>query len=143
AGSGNIVEAVRHMRRVQSEIRKLTTLSDDELMAEAKRLGAPFELVRQIAKTGKLPVPNFAAGGIATPADASLMMQLGAESVFVGSGIFKSEDPAARARAIVLATTYYNNPEKIAEVSAGLGEAMRGLDLAEIPENERLAKRGW
>jgi len=131
------------MRRVQSEIRKLTTLSDDELMAEAKRLGAPFELVRQIAKTGKLPVPNFAAGGIATPADASLMMQLGAESVFVGSGIFKSEDPAARARAIVLATTYYNNPEKIAEVSAGLGEAMRGLDLAEIPENERLAKRGW
>ncbi len=143
AGSGNIVEAVRHMRRVQSEIRKLTTLSDDELMAEAKRLGAPFELVRQIAKSGKLPVPNFAAGGIATPADASLMMQLGAESVFVGSGIFKSEDPAARARAIVLATTYYNNPEKIAEVSAGLGEAMRGLDLAEIPENERLAKRGW
>jgi len=143
AGSGNIVEAVRHMRRVQSEIRKLTTLSDDELMAEAKRLGAPFVLVRQIAKTGKLPVPNFAAGGIATPADASLMMQLGAESVFVGSGIFKSEDPAARARAIVLATTYYNNPEKIAEVSAGLGEAMRGLDLAEIPENERLAKRGW
>ncbi|HPN74177.1 MAG TPA: pyridoxal 5'-phosphate synthase lyase subunit PdxS [Candidatus Marinimicrobia bacterium] len=143
AGSGNIVEAVRHMRRVQSEIRKLTTLSDDELMAEAKRLGAPFELVRQIAKTGKLPVPNFAAGGIATPADASLMMQLGAESVFVGSGIFKSEDPAARARAIVIATTYYNNPEKIAEVSAGLGEAMRGLDLAEIPENERLAKRGW
>ena len=143
AGSGNIVEAVRHMRRVQSEIRKLTTLSDDELMAEAKRLGAPFELVRQIAKTGKLPVPNFAAGGIATPADASLMMQLGAESVFVGSGIFKSEDPAARARAIVLATTYYNNPEKIAEVSAGLGEAMHGLDLAEIPENERLAKRGW
>lgn len=143
AGSGNIVEAVRHMRRVQSEIRKLTTLSDDELMAEAKRLGAPFELVRQIAKTGKLPVPNFAAGGIATPADASLMMQLGAESVFVGSGIFKSEDPAARARAIVLATTYYNNPEKIAEVSAGLGEAMPGLDLAEIPENERLAKRGW
>ena len=143
AGSGNIVEAVRHMRRVQSEIRKLTTLSDDELMAEAKRLGAPFELVRQIAKTGKLPVPNFAAGGIATPADASLMMQLGAESVFVGSGIFKSADPAARARAIVIATTYYNNPEKIAEVSAGLGEAMRGLDLAEIPENERLAKRGW
>ena len=143
AGSGNIVEAVRHMRRVQSEIRKLTTLSDDELMAEAKRLGAPFELVRQIANTGKLPVPNFAAGGIATPADASLMMQLGAESVFVGSGIFKSADPAARARAIVIATTYYNNPEKIAEVSAGLGEAMPGLDLAEIPENERLAKRGW
>lgn len=143
AGSGNIVEAVRHMRRVQSEIRKLTILQDDELMAEAKRLGAPFELVRQVAKTGKLPVPNFAAGGVATPADASLMMQLGAETVFVGSGIFKSEDPAARARAIVLATTYYNNPEKVAEVSAGLGDAMPGLDLAEIPEEERLAKRGW
>jgi len=143
AGSGNIVEAVRHMRMVQSGIRKLTTLPDDELMAEAKRLGAPFEIVRQVAKTGKLPVPNFAAGGIATPADASLMMQLGAETVFVGSGIFKSEDPAARARAIVLATTYYNNPEKVAEVSAGLGEAMHGLDIAEIPEAERLAKRGW
>ncbi|MDD5539692.1 MAG: pyridoxal 5'-phosphate synthase lyase subunit PdxS [Candidatus Marinimicrobia bacterium] len=143
AGSGNIVEAVRHMRRVQSEIRKLTILQDDELMAEAKRLGAPFELVRQVAITGKLPVPNFAAGGVATPADASLMMQLGAETVFVGSGIFKSEDPAARARAIVLATTYYNNPEKVAEVSAGLGDAMPGLDLAEIPEEERLAKRGW
>ncbi len=143
AGSGNIVEAVRHMRMVQSEIRKLTTLRDDELMAEAKRLGAPFEIVRQVAKTGKLPVPNFAAGGVATPADASLMMQLGAETVFVGSGIFKSEDPAARAKAIVLATTYYNNPEKVAEVSAGLGEAMHGLDIAEIPDNERLAKRGW
>jgi len=143
AGSGNIVEAVRHMRMVQSGIRKLTTLQDDELMAEAKRLGAPFEIVRQVAKTGKLPVPNFAAGGVATPADASLMMQLGAETVFVGSGIFKSEDPAARARAIVLATTYYNNPEKVAEVSAGLGEAMHGLDIADIPENERLAKRGW
>jgi len=143
AGSGNIVEAVRHMRMVQSGIRKLTTLQDDELMAEAKRLGAPFELVRQVAKSGKLPVPNFAAGGIATPSDASLMMQLGAETVFVGSGIFKSEDPAARAKAIVLATTYYNNPEKLAEVSSGLGEAMHGLDLAEIPEAERLAKRGW
>jgi len=143
AGSGNIVEAVRHMRRVQSEIRNLTTLHNDELMAEAKRLGAPFELVRQIAKSGKLPVPNFAAGGIATPADASLMMQLGAETVFVGSGIFKSEDPPARARAIVMATTYYDNPQKVAEVSAELGEAMHGLDLAEIPENERLAKRGW
>lgn len=143
AGSGNIVEAVRHMRMVQSGIRKLTTLQDDELMAEAKRLGAPFEIVRQVAKTGKLPVPNFAAGGVATPADASLMMQLGAETVFVGSGIFKSEDPTARAKAIVLATTYYNNPEKVAEVSAGLGEAMHGLDIAEIPESERLAKRGW
>lgn len=143
AGTGNIVEAVRHMRMVQSEIRKLTTLRDEELMAEAKKLGAPFELVQKIAKTGKLPVPNFAAGGIATPADAALMMQLGAESVFVGSGIFKSEDPAKRARAIVLATTYYDNPDKLAEISADLGEAMKGLDLAEIPESERLAQRGW
>ncbi len=143
AGSGNIVEAVRHMRRVQSEIRRLTTLTNDELMAAAKQLGAPFEIVRQVAQTGKLPVPNFAAGGVATPADASLMMQLGAESIFVGSGIFKSEDPAARARAIVLATTYYNNPEKLAEVSTGLGEAMPGLDVAKMPEEERMAKRGW
>ncbi|MFA4839617.1 MAG: pyridoxal 5'-phosphate synthase lyase subunit PdxS [Candidatus Neomarinimicrobiota bacterium] len=143
AGSGNIVEAVRHMRCVQQEIRKLTTLLDDELMAEAKRLGAPFEIVKQVAKTGKLPVPNFAAGGIATPADASLMMQLGAESVFVGSGIFKSDDPAARARAIVLATTYYDNPEKVAEVSADLKSAMKGIDVATLPESERLATRGW
>jgi pyridoxal 5'-phosphate synthase pdxS subunit len=143
AGSGNIVEAVRHMRRVQSEIRRLTTLSNDELMAAAKQLGAPFEIVQQVAKTGRLPVPNFAAGGVATPADASLMMQLGAESIFVGSGIFKSEDPAARARAIVLATTYYNNPEKLAEVSMGLGEAMPGLDIAKMPEEERMARRGW
>jgi len=143
AGSGNIVEAVRHMRRVQQEMRKLTTLLDDELMAEAKRLGAPFEIVKQVAKTGKLPVPNFAAGGIATPADASLMMQLGAESVFVGSGIFKSDDPAARARAIVLATTYYDNPEKVAEVSAELKSAMKGIDVAILPESERMATRGW
>jgi pyridoxal 5'-phosphate synthase pdxS subunit len=143
AGSGNIVEAVRHMRRVQSEIRKLSVLKDDELMAAAKQLGAPFEIVRQIAKTGKLPVPNFAAGGVATPADASLMMQLGAETVFVGSGIFKSTDPAARAKAIVLATTYYNDPQKLAEVSSELGEAMPGIDIASIPEEERLAKRGW
>jgi len=143
AGSGNIVEAVRHMRRVQSEIRRLSTLTNDELMAAAKQLGAPFEVVQQVAQTGKLPVPNFAAGGVATPADASLMMQLGAESIFVGSGIFKSEDPAARARAIVLATTYYNNPEKLAEVSMGLGEAMPGLDIAKMPEAERMAKRGW
>ncbi len=143
AGSGNIVEAVRHMRRVQSEIKKLSTMSDDELMAEAKHLGAPFEIVRNVAKNGKLPVPNFAAGGVATPADASLMMQLGAESVFVGSGIFKSEDPAPRARAIVLATTYYDNPLKLAEISAELKDAMKGLDIAEIPENERLANRGW
>ncbi len=143
AGSGNIVEAVRHMRRVQSEIKKLSTMSDDELMAETKRLGAPFEIVRSVAKNGKLPVPNFAAGGIATPADASLMMQLGAESVFVGSGIFKSEDPAPRAKAIVLATTYYDNPLKLAEISAELKDAMKGLDIADIPENERLANRGW
>jgi len=143
AGSGNIVEAVRHMRRVQSEIKKLSIMSDDELMAEAKRLGAPFEIVRKVSKTGKLPVPNFAAGGVATPADASLMMQLGAESVFVGSGIFKSDDPAPRARAIVLATTYYDNPLKLSEISAGLKDAMKGLDIAEIPEKERLANRGW
>ncbi|MCD6440683.1 MAG: pyridoxal 5'-phosphate synthase lyase subunit PdxS [Candidatus Marinimicrobia bacterium] len=143
AGSGNIVEAVRHMRRVQSEIRKLSVLKDDELMAAAKQLGAPFEIVRQVAKTGKLPVPNFAAGGVATPADASLMMQLGAETVFVGSGIFKSADPAVRAKAIVLATTYYNDPQKLAEVSSELGKAMPGIDIASIPEEERLAKRGW
>ena len=143
AGSGNIVEAVRHMRQVQKDIRRLTTLPDDELMAAAKEMGAPFEIVRQVAKAGKLPVPNFAAGGVATPADAALMMQLGAETVFVGSGIFKSEDPAERAKAIVLATTYYNDPEKLAEVSMGLKDAMDGLDIASIPEEERLAKRGW
>jgi len=143
AGTGNIVEAVRHMRIVQNGIRRLTTLRDDELMAEAKKLGAPFEIVRQVSRKGKLPVPNFAAGGIATPADVSLMMQLGAESVFVGSGIFKSEDPAKRAKAIVLAVTYFNDPAKLAEISADLGEAMPGLDIAEIPETERLAKRGW
>ena len=142
AGTGNIVEAVRHMRKVQYGVKKLADLRDDELMAEAKRLGAPFEIVRQVAKLGRLPVPNFAAGGIATPTDASLMMQLGAESVFVGSGIFKSEDPPARARAIVLATTYYDNPDKLAEVSTDLKEAMKGLDLAEIPESERMANRG-
>lgn len=143
AGSGNIVEAVRHMRQVQKDIKALTVLRDDELMAAAKKLGAPFEIVKQVAKTGKLPVPNFAAGGVATPADAALMMQLGAETVFVGSGIFKSEDPAARAKAIVLATTYYNDPQKLAEISMDLKEAMEGLDIASIPEEERLAKRGW
>lgn len=143
AGSGNIVEAVRHMRLVQKELKALTVLRDDELMAAAKRLGAPFEIVRQVAKTGKLPVPNFAAGGVATPADAALMMQLGAESVFVGSGIFKSEDPPARAKAIVLATTYYNDPQKLAEISMDLKDAMEGLDIASIPEEERLARRGW
>jgi len=143
AGTGNIVEAVRHMRRVQSGIKKLTLLRDDELMAEAKALGAPFEIVRQVAKAKKLPVPNFAAGGIATPADASLMMQLGAESVFVGSGIFKSEDPPTRAKAIVMAATYYDNPEKLAEISAELKKAMQGQDINQIPEEERLARRGW
>ena len=143
AGSGNIVEAVRHMRMVVNGIKRLTSLSEAELMAEAKNLGAPFEIVKQVAKTGKLPVPNFAAGGIATPADASLMMQLGAESVFVGSGIFMSSDPAKRARAIVEATTHYKNPRILAKVSRGLKEAMKGLDISEIPEEQRMQERGW
>lgn len=143
AGSGNIVEAVRHMRTVQSQIKVLTTLEGEELMAQAKELGAPYSLVKQVAKLGKLPVPNFAAGGIATPADAALMMQLGAESVFVGSGIFKSEDPPVRAKAIVAAVTYYHDPAKLAEVSYGLKKAMKGLDIAEIPEEQRLQERGW
>ena len=143
AGSGNIVEAVRHMRLIVSSIKKLTVMREEELMAEAKRLGAPFEFVKKVAKIGKLPVPNFAAGGIATPADASLMMQLGAESVFVGSGIFKSEDPPQRARAIVEATTNYDKPEILARVSTGLKEAMEGIDIAEIPDEQRLQERGW
>lgn len=143
AGSGNIVEAVRHMRTIQTQMKELTIKSQDELMAVAKEMGAPFALVEQVAKTGKLPVPNFAAGGIATPADASLMMQLGAETVFVGSGIFMSEDPAERAKAIVEATTYYDDPKKLAEISAELKEAMKGLDMSEIPEGERLQERGW
>ncbi|UCH62208.1 MAG: pyridoxal 5'-phosphate synthase lyase subunit PdxS [Fidelibacterota bacterium] len=143
AGSGNIVEAVRHMRTIQSAIRRLTVMDQAQLMAESKELGAPFALVEQVAKIGKLPVPNFSAGGIATPADAALMMQLGAEAVFVGSGIFKSEDPAARAQAIVEATTYYNDPEKLSRISAGLKAAMRGLDMSEIPPEERLQERGW
>ncbi|MCH8303943.1 MAG: pyridoxal 5'-phosphate synthase lyase subunit PdxS [Candidatus Marinimicrobia bacterium] len=143
AGSGNIVEAVRHMRSVMGEIRTLTVMSEDEIMAESKRLSAPYELVKQTAKLGKLPVPNFAAGGIATPADASLMMQLGAESLFVGSGIFKSEDPAARAKAVVEATTHWDNPELLARVSEGLLEAMKGLDISEIPEGQLLQERGW
>ncbi len=141
AGSGNIVEAVRHMRVVQDGIRRLSVLPREELMAEAKNLGAPYDVVCWVAEHGKLPVPNFAAGGIATPADASLMMQLGAESVFVGSGIFKSEDPPARARAIVMATTHYMDAKKVAEASKGLGIAMRGLDIAQIPENELLQVR--
>ena len=143
AGSGNIVEAVRHMRTVVNDIKTLTTLKHDQLIAESKNMGAPLDLVIQISETGKLPVPNFAAGGIATPADASLMMQLGAETVFVGSGIFKSEDPEARAKAVVEATTHYQDPEKVLEASTGLKSAMKGLDMSEIPEDERLQERGW
>jgi pyridoxal 5'-phosphate synthase pdxS subunit len=143
AGSGNIVEAVRHMRTVMGAIRKITQLPDEELMAEAKNLGAPYELVRWVKENGKLPVPNFAAGGIATPADASLMMQLGAESVFVGSGIFKSQDPANRAKSIVEAVTHYRDPKVLAEVSRGLKEAMPGLDIAKMDQKELLQTRGW
>jgi pyridoxal 5'-phosphate synthase pdxS subunit len=143
AGTGNVVEAVRHIRAVWGGIRRVQALPEEELMAEAKAIGAPFELVLEVHKTGCLPVVNFAAGGLATPADAALMMQLGADGVFVGSGIFKSEDPERRARAIVKATTHYNDPKIIAEVSRGLGEAMRGLDIAAIPKEELLAPRGW
>jgi pyridoxal 5'-phosphate synthase pdxS subunit len=143
AGTGNIVEAVRHLRAVTSAIRRLGTLGPEELMREAKDLGAPYELVRRVAGEGRLPVPNFAAGGIATPADAALMMALGAESVFVGSGIFKSSDPAARARAIVEATTHHADARAVAEASRGLGEPMRGLEVAAIPAGERLQERGW
>ncbi|MDP6533358.1 MAG: pyridoxal 5'-phosphate synthase lyase subunit PdxS [Candidatus Marinimicrobia bacterium] len=143
AGSGNIVEAVRHMRMVTSSIKKLTTMGQDELMAEAKDMGAPFSLVQQVGKLGKLPVPNFAAGGVATPADASLMMQLGAETVFVGSGIFMSEEPAQRAKAIVEAVTYADDPGKLADISSGLKKAMKGLDISEIPEDQMLQERGW
>ncbi len=143
AGSGDIVEAVRHMRSVQSEMRRLTTLRPDELMTAAKDLGAPHALVCEVARAGKLPVPNFAAGGIATPADASLIMQLGAEAVFVGSGVFKSDNPAARAKAIVEATTYYDKPEVVARVSEGIGEAMPGIDVAKLEEKELLQTRGW
>jgi len=143
AGTGNIVEAVRHMRAVQDGIRRLQALPKEELVAEAKALGAPLELVMEVHKTGKLPVVNFAAGGIATPADAALMMQLGAEGVFVGSGIFKSSDPTARAQAIVKATTHYQDPAILAEVSKGLGTAMPGLDIKAIPQQELLAPRGW
>ena len=143
AGTGNVVEAVRHMRAVQGGIRRLHSLRRDELMAEAKRLGAPYELVCEVHETGKLPVVNFSAGGIATPADAALMMQLGAEGNFVGSGIFKSDDPLGYAKAILAATTYHDKPEIVAEVSAGLGPAMRGLDVAGMPKEELLATRGW
>jgi pyridoxal 5'-phosphate synthase pdxS subunit len=143
AGSGNIVEAVRHMRKLTGHIKRLTTLGPEELMAEAKELGAPYELVRWVAQNGRLPVPNFAAGGIATPADAALMMQLGAEAVFVGSGIFKSADPAARGRAIVQATTHYKDPEVLAKVSEELGEAMPGIETSKLAEKELLQTRGW
>lgn len=143
AGTGNIVEAVRHMRSVNRDIRRLQLMDSSELMAEAKRLGAPFHLVQSVARTGALPVPNFAAGGVATPADAALMMQLGAQSVFVGSGIFKSEDPALRAKAIVGAVTYYQDPEMLAQISMGLLDAMRGLDIRQLKKEELLARRGW
>jgi pyridoxal 5'-phosphate synthase pdxS subunit len=143
AGSGNIVEAVRHVRKVTGHMRRLTTLGPEELMAEAKELGAPYELVRLVARDGRLPVPNFAAGGVATPADAALMMQLGAEAVFVGSGVFKSSDPPARARAIVQATTHYRDPDALAKVSEELGEAMPGIETSKLAESERLATRGW
>ncbi len=142
-GTGNVVEAVRHMRAMMSEIRKLAGMAEDEVAAEAKRLGAPLELVREVKRLGRLPVVNFSAGGIATPADAALMMQLGADGIFVGSGIFKSKDPEARARAIVRATTHYNEPEVLAEVSKGLGEAMRGIEIATIRPEERMQDRGW
>jgi pyridoxal 5'-phosphate synthase pdxS subunit len=143
AGTGDIVEAVRHMRAVMRSLKLLTTLAEGELMAEAKKLGAPLELVRQVARTGKLPVPNFAAGGVATPADAALMMLLGAEAVFVGSGIFKSDDPDRRARAIVQAVANYNRPEVLAQVSQGLGVPMKGLSVRDLTEEQLLARRGW
>jgi pyridoxal 5'-phosphate synthase pdxS subunit len=143
AGTGNVVEAVRHMRSVQGGIRRLQSLRRDELMSEAKRLGAPYDLVVEIHESGRLPVVNFSAGGIATPSDAALMMQLGCDGNFVGSGIFKSEDPLGFAKAIVAATTYFDKPDVIADVSAGLGRAMPGLDVASMPKEELLATRGW
>jgi len=143
AGSGNIVEAVRHIRTIVKEMKHLTILGKEELVHEAKNLGAPLELVEWVAANGKLPTPNFSAGGIATPADAALVMQLGAEAVFVGSGIFKSEDPETRARAVVKAATYYNDPAKLLEASEELGEAMRGLDVSKLPQEELLQTRGW
>jgi len=143
AGTGNIVEAVRHMRAVWDGVRRLQSMPEEELMAEAKALGAPYELVKEVRQAGCLPVVNFAAGGVATPADAALMMQLGADGVFVGSGVFKSEDPERRGRAIVQATTHFNEPKIVAEVSRGLGEPMRGLDVKTLPQEELLATRGW
>ena len=143
AGSGNIVEAVRHIRTIVKEMKHLTILGKEELVHESKNLGAPLELVEWVAANGRLPVPNFSAGGIATPADAALVMQLGAEAVFVGSGIFKSEDPETRARAVVKAATYFNDPVKLLEASEELGEAMRGLDISKLPQEELLQTRGW
>lgn len=143
AGTGNVVEAVRHMRAVMSEIRKIQNMPDDELMNEAKKLNAPYELVKKVKELGRLPVVNFAAGGIATPADAALMMQLGADGVFVGSGIFKSENPEKRARAIVDAVAHYDDPDVLARVSRGIGEPMRGIDISKLREDELLQTRGW
>lgn len=143
AGTGDVVEAVRHARTVLGEIRRLQLMPDDELMTYAKNIGAPYSLVKEVKELGRLPVVNFAAGGIATPADAGLMMQLGVDGVFVGSGIFKSGDPASRARAIVEATTHYNNPEILAKVSENLGEPMVGIAVSSLPESEQLATRGW
>ena len=143
AGTGNVVEATRHMRQIRADIRKLSTLDDDELYAAAKELRSPVELVREIARTGRLPVVLFTAGGIATPADAAMMRQLGAEGVFVGSGIFKSGNPAQRAEAIVKATTFYDDPDVIAKVSRGLGEAMVGINVDDLSEEQRYAQRGW
>jgi pyridoxal 5'-phosphate synthase pdxS subunit len=143
AGTGNVVEAVRHMRLIQKEIKELTTKRKDELYQEAKRLGAPYEVVLYVAEKGKLPVPNFAAGGIASPADAALMMQLGAEAVFVGSGIFKSSNPERMAKAIVEAVSYYDNPKVLAKISAGLGVPMKGVDIQKLEESELLQVRGW
>jgi pyridoxal 5'-phosphate synthase pdxS subunit len=143
AGTGNVVEAVRHMRKISGEIRRLHGLAPEELMAAARDLKAPFGLVREVAGTGVLPVVNFAAGGIATPADAALMMQLGCDGVFVGSGIFKSEDPGPRAKAIVEAVTYYQDPSMLAKVSRGLGEAMPSVEIDTLAPEERLARRGW
>lgn len=143
AGTGNVVEAVRHMRAVMSEIRKIQNMPEEELMNEAKQLNAPYELVRKVKELGRLPVVNFAAGGIATPADAALMMQLGADGVFVGSGIFKSEDPEKRARAIVDAVAHYDDPDVLARVSRGIGEPMKGIDVSKLPQEELLQTRGW
>jgi len=143
AGSGDIVEGVRHLRAVQRGIKTLSVLTEDELMTEAKELGAPYELVCWVAENGRLPVPNFAAGGVATPADAALCMMLGAESVFVGSGIFKSDDPERRGRAVVEAVTHWQDPARLVEISRGLGEAMSGLEAGKLTPEEMLSRRGW